>query len=100
MPIHPGEEHPQIGELLPFVARHFCNERTLAMNDFVVTEDEDEMFLKRVKQGKRDIAVMKAPVNRVEAYVMEEIVHPTHVPFETETETAEIRRSRHTRPRG
>ncbi len=47
---------------------------------------EDEIFLERVEQRERDIAVVKAPVNRIDAHVMQEIVHPAHVPFEAEAQ--------------
>src|SRR5438067_454275 len=43
---------------------------------------------------------MKAPINRINAHVVQEVVHPAHVPFEPEPEPAKISRTRHTRPRG
>src|SRR2546428_10638928 len=90
MSVHPGEEHPQIGELLPFIARHFRNERTFAVDDFIVTQNQDEALVKRVDERERDVAVMKPQINRIEAHVMEKVVHPSHVPFETETKSAQI----------
>src|ERR1700736_1398640 len=92
MAIHPRVKHSKIGKFLPFVARHLRQERALAVHDFIVTEHENEMFLKRVKQRKRDVAVMKTPINRIERHVFQEIVHPAHVPFESKTESAEISR--------
>ena len=44
LPVHPRQKHPEIGELLPFVARHLGKERTLAVNDFVVAQHQNEMF--------------------------------------------------------
>ena len=44
MPVHPGIEHPEIGELLPFVARHFVDERAFAVHHLVVAQDQNEMF--------------------------------------------------------
>ena len=43
---------------------------------------------------------MILPVNRVDAHVFQEIVHPAHVPFETEPEPAQISRTRHAGPVG
>src|SRR6476659_4159896 len=43
---------------------------------------------------------MKPPIDRVERHVMEEVVHPAHVPFESEAEAAKIGRSRHAGPGG
>src|SRR4029079_12063289 len=56
--------------------------------------------MERVEQRKGDIALVIAPVNRIDAHVMQEVVHPPHVPFEPEPESPEISRTRHTRPGG
>src|SRR4029077_7503784 len=58
------------------------------------------MILKRVEQRERDVAVMKTPVNRVDAHIFKEIVHPAHVPFESKPEPTKISRTRYTRPPG
>ena len=70
------------------------------MHDFIVAKHQNEIFLKRVDQREGDVAVMKATINRIETHVLEEVVHPTHVPFETESEPAEISRPRHAWPGG
>src|ERR1051325_8324159 len=56
------------------------------------------MFGEGVEQREGDVAVMKSPINRIERHVFEEIVHPTHVPFESEPQPAEIDRPRNARP--
>src|SRR5438270_10919999 len=93
MPIHPGVEHPEIGELLPLVPRHFIEKRSFPMNNFVVTEHENEILLESIEQRKGDITLMKTSMNGIELHVSEEIVHPTHVPFESEPEPAQVGRS-------
>src|SRR5205085_7199806 len=60
MPIHPRVKHPQIRELLPFVARHFVQERVLPMHDLIVAEHENEMFLERIHKRERDVVVVEA----------------------------------------
>src|ERR1700687_1571845 len=100
LPVHPPVKHSEVGELLPFVARHFRNERTFQMNDFIVTQHQNEMLSERVEERKRDVAVMKPSINRIERHVFQEVVHPTHVPFKLETETAEINRPRDAGPGG
>src|SRR5437868_15081590 len=89
MPIHPGVEHPEIGELLPFVARHFIEKGFFSMHDLVVAEHENEIFLESIEQGKGDVALMKTPMNGIELHVTKEVVHPTHVPFEPEPKPAQ-----------
>ena len=80
--IHPGVKHPQVGEFLPGVTWHFVDQRSFAVNDFVMAEHEDKMFLERIEQGEGDVALMIFPVNWLPAHVHEEVVHPAHVPFE------------------
>ena len=92
MSVHPGKEHSEIGKFLPFIARHLHQERAFAVHDLIVTEHENKMFLKSVEQRERNVAVMKPAVDRIEAHVLKKIVHPTHVPFEAEPESAEISR--------
>ena len=65
-----------------------------------MAEHENEIFLESVEQREGDVAVMKAAINRVEAHVFEEVVHPTHVPFETEPEPTQISRARDAGPGG
>src|SRR5437588_12168127 len=69
MPIHPGVEHPEIGELLPFVPRHFIEKRFFSMHDLVVAEHENEIFLESIEQRKRDAALMKSPVDGMKVTV-------------------------------
>src|SRR6266567_457489 len=66
MPVHPRQKHSEIGKLLPFVAWHFGQQRTLAVHHFIVTKHQDEILLEGVKERKRDVAVMITPENRVE----------------------------------
>src|SRR5438093_8442154 len=98
--VHPRVKHPQVGKLLPFVARHFRQERALAVHHFIVAQYQNEMFGKRVEQRKCDVAVMKTAINRIERHVFQEVVHPTHVPLKSKSESAEINRPRYARPRG
>ena len=58
--IHPREKHPQIRELLPFVARHFIEERALAVDDFVVAQHQDEVLGERVHEREGNVVVVKA----------------------------------------
>src|SRR5438445_6404801 len=75
--IHPRVKHPEIGKLLPIVARHFRNKRALAVHDFIMAKDENEMLLKGVEQGEGNVAMMKTAVDRIQTHVLQEVVHPT-----------------------
>ena len=43
--VHVAEQQPQIGELLPLVARHFADQRAFAVHHFVVRQRQDEIFV-------------------------------------------------------
>src|ERR1041385_332136 len=98
MSVHPSVKHSEVSEFLPFVARHFCDERAFAVHHFVMAQHQNKVLLKCVDERERDVAVMKAPVNRIETHILEEVVHPTHVPFETKAEAAQVSRTRHAWP--
>src|SRR6266536_106668 len=98
--VHPCVKHSEVGKLLPFITRHFCNERAFAMHYLIVTQHQNEVLLKCVEQREGDVAVVKPPEDRIETHVLEEVMHPAHVPFETEAEAAQISRTRHARPGG
>src|SRR5215472_2299433 len=90
---HVGEISTQIGEALPAVAGHLADQRSLAVHRLVMAEREDEILVKSVKQPKGEIVVMVFTMDRVERHVLQAIVHPPHVPFEAETEPADIDRA-------
>ena len=46
---HQRVEHPQIGELLPHVSRHFAKQGAFSVHDLVVAEHQDEMFVEGVE---------------------------------------------------
>src|SRR6266446_607677 len=97
---HPRIKHPQIGELLPDIPRHFGKQGAFPMDNFIVTQHQNEMFLKSVEQREGNISLMEPPENRIELHISEKVMHPAHVPFKTEPKTAEISRARNTGPGG
>ena len=82
----------RIGETLPFIARHLADDRTFAVDDFVVRDRQDEVFGEGVEQPEGHLVVAPTPIDRIARHVLQRVVHPTHVPFEAEAEAAEIRR--------
>ena len=87
---HPREEHPAVGEFLPVVAGHFIDERSLAVNNFVVAENKDEMLLERIQHGKSDFPLVIPAVDGILADVAQAVVHPAHVPFEAKSQAARV----------
>ena len=84
-----AKEQAQVGTLLPFVAGHLGDQRSLSVHHLVVAQGQDEILVKGVEAAKGEKVVVEAAVHRVALHVVERIVHPAHVPFEAETEAAE-----------
>src|SRR5215469_18654932 len=55
--IHPAIEQAQVGELLPVVAGHPAQQRSLAVYDLVVRERQHEILGKRVKAAESQVLV-------------------------------------------
>ncbi len=96
---HVGVQAAQVGELLPAVAGHLVDQRALAVDDLVVRQRQDEVLAERVDERERQLVVVVAAVDRVLLEVVQRVVHPAHVPLESEAQAAEIRRARDARPR-
>ena len=90
-----AEQQPEVGELLPPVARHLGEQRSLAVHDLVVRERQDEVLRPRVHRPERDLAVVVTAVDRVAFEVLQRVVHPAHVPLRAEAEAARVHRARH-----
>ena len=90
---HQDIHRAQVGEFLHVVAGHAAEEGEFSVDDLVVAEREDEVFGERVADGKRELAVVVAAVDRVQLEIVERVVHPAHVPFEREPEAAEVERT-------
>src|SRR6266536_4811114 len=84
---HVTIEGTQVGKLLPQVPRHFREQRSFAVDHLIMREREYKVFVIRVHQRKSDTVLMIAPVDWIEAHVVQHIVHPTHVPLQAETQT-------------
>src|SRR5258707_13607522 len=87
---HKAEVGAQIGEALPVVARHAAEDRTLAVHDLIMRQRKDEILGEGVVQSERDLSMLMLAVDRVLADVIQRVVHPAHIPFVTETDTADV----------
>ena len=95
---HPTQEHPEVGCLLPVVARHLVQQRSLAMHHLVVAQDQDEMLMVGIEHREGDLPLMILPVDRRARDVAQGVVHPPHVPLEAESEPPLVDRLGDTRP--
>src|SRR3954452_2686471 len=61
---------------------------------------QDEVLGKSIMQAEQDVAVVMFAVDRILADVVQGVMHPPHVPFVAEAETAKFDRPRYLRPCG
>ena len=94
VPPHEAVERAGVGEALPFVARHFADDRAFAVHDLVVRDRQHEVLAEGIKKTEGHLVVAPAAVDRVARNVVERVVHPAHVPLEAEAETAVVGRPR------
>ena len=97
---HEAVEGPEIGELLPVVARHLAEHRALAVHHLVMAERQHEILGEGVEQAEGQLVVMESAEHGIERHVVERVVHPAHVPLEAEAEAAFMRGARDARPGG
>src|SRR5262249_30016285 len=95
-----GEQETKISKLLPHVAWHFVEERVFAVDDLVVGEGQHEILGEGVDKGEGNFVVLVFAIDGIRREVFKGVVHPAHIPFETEAETAEIGGAGDTGPRG
>ena len=69
------------------------------MDHFVMTQHQHEMLMVGVEHREGDLTLMMLPVDRRTGNVAERIVHPTHVPLESEPQPPLVDGLRNTRPR-
>ena len=85
---------------LPHVAWHLVEHRALAVNNFVVRERQDEVLREGIQHGEGQQIVLPASIHRIFFGVLEDVVHPPHVPLVRETEPAQMDRTADAGKRG
>src|ERR1700722_3170616 len=95
---HETVEKAQVCEFLPVVARHLANHGAFAIDDFVMREGQNKIFSEGVDQAEGDFVLMVGAKHRILRGVIQHIVHPAHVPLETEAKSAEVDGTGYLRP--
>jgi len=84
------EKQAEVCILLPHIARHLVEKGVFSVNDFVMGKGQHEILGEGVDEGKGDLVVLVFAVDGIGRKILERVIHPAHVPFETEAEAAEI----------
>ena len=61
------------------------------MNDFIVGEYQDKVFAVKVGKTEGHLVVVEFAEVRVQLHILQEIVHPAHVPLEGKAQSAFLR---------
>ena len=88
---HIGEEQPQVSEFLPFVARHFADQRTFSVHHLVMAQRQHEILVERIEHAKGQLVVVVLAVDGVLLEIGERVVHPAHVPLQAEPQASQMR---------
>src|SRR5579862_5210842 len=83
---HVAKQRTHVGKLLPTVARHLRKQRALAVHDLIMRDRQYEIFAPRIQHSEGQVAMVILAMNRIEREVLQRIVHPSHVPFESEAQ--------------
>ena len=97
--IHEAVERPQRRRLLPVIPGNLAEHRPLAVHDLVVRKRQDEVLVERVEHRERQVAMVPLAVDGVGFDVLQDVVHPPHVPLVGETQAANPGRPADRRPR-
>jgi hypothetical protein len=87
-----SEEQAYVGELLTLVARHLSNEGALTVDDLIVRERQDVILREHIKTAEGELVVMETAIDGIFRQILKRVVHPSHVPLETEAQPADVSR--------
>ena len=86
--VHKTVISTKIGKFLPFVAGHFAEHGTFAVNNLIMRNRQNKVFVEGIKQSESQHAVVIFAVNRLMADIFQRVVHPAHIPFVAEPQAA------------
>ena len=100
MAVHEGVQQAQIGQFRGFVTGHLAEQGFFQMHHFIVRQRQDEVLIEGIHDTEGQLIVMVTAVYWFLLHIEQHIVHPPHVPLETETKSALIGRPGHIWPTG
>src|SRR5262249_54212050 len=79
--IHITQQESEVSELLPIVPGHFAEQRPLAIDDLIMRQGQDEIFVEGVEETKRQRIMVELTMDGIVVHIVQHIVHPAHIPF-------------------
>ena len=90
----------QIGKFLRVVARHLGIERSFHVNDLVVRNTEQEFLTVGIDHREGKLIMMSAAEHRIVFHILDEVIHPSHIPFIVKAKTVVLQIPGDLRPCG
>ena len=89
MPHHKAVSSPEVRELLLLgVPRHLSCQGTFSVDHLVVGKYQDELLAVGIEHAEGQLPVVVMAEIWIALHVIQEIVHPAHVPLEVESKSA------------
>ena len=76
----------QVRKLILVDARHLVDHGALEVHHLIVREYQDIVLARKIGETEGHLIVVVAPEVGIQLHVLEEVVHPAHVPLEGEAE--------------
>jgi len=84
----------QPGEEMIFMRRPGAifriDQRSLAVHDFIVGKRQNEILVERIQHAEGQHVVVIFAMNGIVLKILERVVHPSHIPFQTEAKAADV----------
>ena len=75
----------QILEFFLRLSRHLIDHRAFQMHDLIMGEHENVILGERIRHGESHLVVIIFSEIRIQLHVIQEVMHPSHIPFHGET---------------
>ena len=100
MPEHERIACLQVRKLIIIKSRHLVDHGALQMDDLIVGEYQAVLLRVRVGHRKGHPVVVELTEIRIQLHVLNEVMHPSHIPLHGESQAVILRNIRHLRPCG
>ena len=100
MPHHKGISHLEIGKLIVIQARHLTYHGAFQMHHLIVGQHQNVILTVGVGHGKGHKIVRPVAEIGVQLHILQEVIHPSHIPLEGKAQSVIFRNVRYLGPCG
>src|ERR1035437_6826795 len=93
-----SQQQTQMGEFLPPVSSHFADQRPFPVDDFIVGKRQNKVLTECIEHPEIQLVMVIATMQRIATKVAQGVMHPPHIPLESEAQPPDVGRTRDHRP--